>query len=120
MAILANDILFNNSSGDIYFFFPAMTYLVNDDLGNLNEADNTTASDLISLNPLFNADFSLEDYSLLRDRGSDGDIVFTPGPFDVVGNPRTYYAGHPGAHTDIGAYEIQDVIFVHAFDQSVP
>lgn len=110
-ALAANDILWGNPSGDIEIHFPDTTYLVNDDLGNLGEAANTQSSNLLSTNPMFNSDFSLCDASPLRDAGGDGSFIFSPGKFDVVGNPRVY-----GTHPDVGAYEIQDVIFANGVD----
>ncbi len=117
LSILANDIFWGHS-GNFYADSPALAYLMEDDFFNPTDAANTHATDLISLDPLFNADFSLADYSLLRNRGSDGGFGYTPGDFDVVGNPRIYDAGQPGSHADIGAYEIQDVIFASALDQT--
>lgn len=115
IALAANDIFWGNSNGDVQVLYPAMTYLANDDLGNLDEAANTQASNILSANPLFtaplNSDFSLNDDSLLRDAGNDGSFLFSPGQFDVIGNPRIY-----GTHPDVGAYEIQDVIFADSFD----
>ena len=110
-ALLANDILWSNYGGDIDIHFPSTTWLLNDDLTSLGEATNTQSYALLSVDPLFNADFSLRDASALRDAGSDGSIVFYPGVSDVVGNSRTY-----GVYPDIGAYEIQDVIFADDFD----
>jgi hypothetical protein len=111
VALVANSIFWGNSGGDINIGIPAMTSMVNDDLGNLDEAANTQAVNLLSINPMFNPDFSLQDTSPLRDAGSTGNIFFSPGNFDVIGSPRIY-----GTNPDIGAFEIQDVIFASAFD----
>jgi hypothetical protein len=40
-----------------------------------------------------------------------GGFIFANGDYDAFGNPRIY-----GANPDIGAFEISDVIFAHAFD----
>jgi hypothetical protein len=114
-SLLANDILWGNSGGDIDISYPATTILVNDDLGDLAEAAGTQSSALLSIDPMFYPDASLKDLSPLRDAGNDGGFVFSPGPYDVVGNQRVY-----GSHPDIGAFEIQDVIFAHGFDFQPP
>jgi hypothetical protein len=57
-------------------------------------------------------DYSLRDDSPLRDAGNDLGVFGGPGSTDVLGRQRTY-----GAHPDIGAYEVQDVIFANGFDQ---
>jgi len=115
LAVVANDIFWGNSGGDVVFDYPQSAYLLNDDLGDLSEAANTQASDLLSVDPLFKPDFSLRDSSPLRDKGNNDGFVFSPGPLDVIGNPRVY-----GSNPDIGAYEIQDVIFASDFDVEWP
>jgi len=115
-SVVANDIFWGNvGSADAYFAVPDNTYLATDDFGDLADAVNTHAADLLSVDPLFNPDHSLRDLSPLRDKGSDGGSIFSPGAYDVVGNTRT-----AGAKPDIGAFEIQDVIFAHGFDFQPP
>ncbi len=70
----------------------------------------------MSIDPLFNVDYSLSDFSPLRDKGSAGAPFFSPGDFDVEGQPRIYHS----EHVDIGAFEVQDVIFAHDFDFQMP
>jgi hypothetical protein len=111
-ALAANDIFWGNGAGgDVQFDNPSNTYVEYSDLGDLAEAQNTQSSNLLSVDPLFLPDYSLHDLSPLRDKGSSGGFVFSPGSFDVVGNPRTY-----GTNPDIGAFEVQDVIFADGFD----
>jgi hypothetical protein len=114
LAVAANDIFWGNPHGNIQFDYPQFAYLINDDLGDLSEANGTQASNLLAVNPLFNADFSLQDFSPLRDKGNPGGggSVFSPGTFDVAGMPRVYHNEVP----DIGAFEIQDVIFAGGVD----
>lgn len=112
LALVANSVFWDgNVGGDMQIDSPSMTYMQNDDLGNLAEAANTQATNLLSVDPMFNSDYSLKDYSPLRDAGSNGGVIYSPGEFDVIGNPRT-----DGANPDIGAFEIQDVIFANTFD----
>lgn len=115
-ALAANDIFWGNGAGgDVQFDNPNNTYLEYSDLGDLAEAQNTQSSNLLSVDPMFLPDYSLHDLSPLRNLGSPGGFVFTPGQYDVVGNPRTY-----GLYPDIGAYEIQDVIYAGGFDFKPP
>jgi hypothetical protein len=113
--IVANDIFWGNPGGDVFFEYASSSILGNDDFGNLAEAANTQSSNLLSVDPLFNADYSLRDLSPLRNLGDPGGFLFALGQYDVVGNPRIY-----GARPDIGAFEIQDVIFAHGFDFQPP
>jgi hypothetical protein len=109
LAVVQNDIFWGDPHGNVQFDYPQFSYLLNDDLGDLSEATGTQASNLLSVDPLFNPDFSLQDLSPLRDKGvSNG---FVSGPYDVIGNPRVY-----GANPDIGAFEVQDVIFADGFE----
>jgi hypothetical protein len=114
--IAASDIFWGNSaSADVYIAYPDSTYTLNDDFGDVADAANTHAANLLSVDPLFNPDYSLRDLSPLRDKGNSGGPIFSPGTFDVVGNART-----AGPSPDIGAFEIQDVIFAHGFDFQPP
>jgi len=117
IAAAANDIFWDASPAGVKFEYPQWAYLTNDDFYDLSEADNAAqATALLSADPMFiNSDFSLGDMSPLRDLGSPGGFIFAVGPYDVIGNPRTY-----GAKPDIGAFEIQDVIFAHGFDFTLP
>ena len=111
-----NDIFWGNPNGnDVYFAFPQSTLLSNDDFFDLNEASNTESFDLLSIDPLFNLDFSLQDLSPLRDAGDPGGFLYTPGVLDLVGNPRVH-----GSKPDIGAYEITEIIFANGFDFQLP
>jgi len=111
--VAANDVFWGSApGGDVVFENPSFTYLVSDDFADLAETANAQVLDVISVDPQFEADFSLADFSPLRDRGSTGSAFFTPGTFDVGGEPRTYHGELP----DIGAFEIQDVILAHDFD----
>ena len=103
-----NDIFWGNANGDVQIDFPAVTLLDHDDFGNLTEVAGTSATNLLSANPLFNTNFSLKVNSPLRDAGNDNQSAV---PYDVIGNPRLYES-----HQDIGAYEIQDVLFIDGFD----
>lgn len=110
--IVANDIFWNNTQGgDLVFDHPQSAYLFSVDLADVGEAANTNATDLYTYNPLFNADFSLTDFSPLRDRGTASSGI-PIGNYDVVGLPRVYHDERP----DIGAFEIQDVIMAYDFD----
>jgi hypothetical protein len=112
-AVAANDIFWANlPGGGIAFANAPGVYLIADDLADLNEATGTQAAGLLSVDPLFDVAFSLQDYSPLRDKGNIGGGVFSPGMFDVGGQPRIYHAELP----DIGAFEIQDVIFASSLD----
>jgi hypothetical protein len=112
-AIVANDIFWNNvPAGDIVFDVPGNAYLFSNDMQNTLEAGGTHVTDLYSVDPQFKPDFSLGSLSALRDKGSPGTGVFSPGDFDVLGNARIYH----GVAPDIGAFEIQDVILAFDFD----
>ncbi|MET0232137.1 MAG: hypothetical protein ABW186_14480 [Rhodanobacteraceae bacterium] len=111
-AIVANDILWGNTGGDVVFSNPPSSYVLNDDFGDLLEAGGTQSANLVSVDPLFKPDFSLDDLSPLRDKGNTGSAIFSPGLFDVAGLPRVYHNEKP----DIGAFEIQDVIFASGVD----
>jgi hypothetical protein len=115
LAVAANDIFWGNAASDVVFSNPAETYLLSDDLSAIGDAMGTQAFDVVSINPMFNADFSLQDFSPLRDKGNPGGVgsLFTPGSFDVEGKERVHPAGLP----DIGAFEITDVIFADDFEQ---
>jgi hypothetical protein len=114
LTLLGNDILWgNNSPTDIEIFYPDNAFLVNDDFGDVSEATGAQVGHLVSVDPLFNSDFSLRDFSPLRD-ACGASFFFSPGEFDVIGNLRAY--GIP----DIGAYEIQDVVFASDFDVEWP
>jgi hypothetical protein len=115
LAIAANDIFWGNATSDVVFSNLAGTYLVSDDLSALNDATGTQSFDVLSTNPMFNPDFSLQALSPLRDKGSlggGGVSVFSPGLFDVAGQTRISPAGLP----DIGAFENNDVIFMNGFE----
>lgn len=109
-AILVNDILWGNAGRDLELN-GAIASVANVDVGNLSDLGNATTSGVVSQNPLFNSDLSLSDFSPLRDAGLLGGFLFANGNFDAFGNPRI-----DGANPDIGAVEISDVIFAHAFD----
>lgn len=108
-ALLVNDIFWGNPGGDLDLASSADA--ANLDLAEISDLDGATISDVLTLNPLFNADYSLSDFSPLRDAGLTGGFVFENGNFDVFGNPRTQ-----NDRPDIGAIEISDVIFAHPFD----
>lgn len=112
-AVIANDILWDNpQGGDLVVDAPLNAFLFSMDIERTDQASGTHVTDLYSVDPQLKADFSLADLSPLRDKGNPGTLVFAPGDFDVVGNPRTYH----GILPDIGAFEIQDVIFAYDFD----
>lgn len=113
--IVANDIFWRNLSGDLHLAFPQSGILGNVDLGDPTEAANANVSNIVSADPMFEPDYSLHDLSPLRNLGDPGGFLFALGQYDVIGNARTY-----GARPDIGAFEIQDVIFAHAFDFQPP
>jgi hypothetical protein len=108
--MLGNDIFWGNGGGDLQLA-SSPTYVWNADVGDLNDFANAITSQAMSQDPLFNPDFSLSDFSPLRDAGVEGGFLFANGDYDAFGNPRI-----DGAHPDIGAFEISDVIFAHAFD----
>ena len=114
IALAANDIFWGNSTSDVVFANLASTYLLSDDLSAIGDAAGTQAFDVVSVDPMFNADFSIQGFSPLRDKGNPGGgaALFSPGPFDVAGQVRDYPAGLP----DIGAFEIADLIFLDDFD----
>jgi len=114
-AIVANSIFWANTPQDLQIDDVSATVLMRDDLSNLDEATGTQASGLISMDPMFNSDFSLKDLSPLREAGSDGVGFFSPGQYDVRGEQRVY-----GVHPDLGAFEIQDVISAYGFDFQLP
>ncbi|MET0232976.1 MAG: hypothetical protein ABW186_18750, partial [Rhodanobacteraceae bacterium] len=89
-------------------------YLVSDDLSASSDANGTQSFDVLSIDPMFNADFSLQNLSPLRNKGNPGDgaAIFSPGLFDVAGEARVYPAGLP----DIGAFENMEVIFIDGFE----
>jgi hypothetical protein len=112
MNLLANDIFWGNTGRDLDIVYTSTPALVTHvDVMNLSDLGNATTSQILSQDPLFNPDFSLSDFSPLRDAGVEGGFLFANGTYDVFGNSRIY-----GAKPDIGAFEISDVIFAHAFD----
>jgi hypothetical protein len=111
--IAANNIFWNSGSAAVRFEHPEWTYLWNSDFSDLSEAANAAqATALSSLDPLFQPDLSLHDLSPLRDKGAPSGFTFLLEPYDVIGNPRVY-----GANPEIGAFEIQDVIFANGFER---
>jgi hypothetical protein len=114
LALAANDIFWGSATSDVVFVNPASTYLLSDDLSSIDDATGTQAFDVVSVDPMFNADFSIEGASPLRDKGNPGGgmALFSPGPFDVTGEARAYPAGFP----DIGAFEVGDLIFFNDFE----
>jgi hypothetical protein len=114
LAIAANEIVWGSAASDVVFSNPAGTYLLSDDLSALGDATGAQAFDVVSVDPMFNPDFSLQDFSRLRDKGNPGGgaSLFTPGLFDVEGKERIHPAGLP----DIGAFEITDMIFAGDFE----
>jgi hypothetical protein len=116
-AIVANDIFWGNNIGaDVDFADIQDAYLFADDFHDPTEAAGAHTSALLSVDPIFMPDLSLSDFSPLRDRGFSGGAIFDVGAFDVDGRPRSYY----GVLPDVGAFEIQDVIFADAFDTPDP
>jgi hypothetical protein len=106
--IAANDIFWHGNAGAVQFDVPQSTYLANDDFDDLSEAANAAqASALLSVDPLFYPDYSLHDFSPLRDKG----FAFSLESYDVVGYPRV-----DGANPDVGAFETHDVIFANGFE----
>jgi hypothetical protein len=115
LTIAANDIFWGSAASDVVFSNLAGTYLVSDDLSAPTDANGTQSFDVLSVNPMFNPDFSLQALSPLRDKGSlggGGVSIFSPGLFDVAGQTRIWPAGFP----DIGAFENNDVIFITDFE----
>jgi hypothetical protein len=111
--IVANDIFWGNAIGaDVTVSNLSDAYFLSDDLESPSEVNGAHLGDLYSTNPIFKSDLSLSDFSPLRDRGYSGGGMFTTGDFDVYGNPRVYH----GDAADIGALELQDVIFADNFD----
>jgi hypothetical protein len=108
-----NDIFWANTpGGGISISNPQNTYALNDDLSDVSEVAGTISNSILSLDPLFNSDLSLKDLSPLRDRGIVTEVMTSA--FDVGGQPRIYHDELP----DIGAFEIQDVIFANGLDVS--
>jgi len=110
-AAITNSILWEtpSSTASVDLVSPATSLQRNDDVFNVADTTGAQVIGLISRDPLFNQDLSLSDYSPLRDAGDDYNGVDTD--FDVTGAQRRY-----GAHVDIGAIEMLDVIFAHDFD----
>ncbi len=110
--VVANDIFWNNpQGGSLVFDAPDHAYLFSDNIADATEAIGTNFDGITSLDPAFEADFSLRDGSPMRNRGNPGGGAFGISSFDVVGQPRVY-----DLLPDIGAYEIQDVVFAYDFD----
>jgi hypothetical protein len=119
LTLVGNTILWGNGGPtDLTWNNNTPMYLINDDIGNYNLVP-VVATDTISIDPLFknqaDGDYSLQDASLVHNKGNAGSIFWGPGQWDVLGNPRV-----DGAYPDIGAYELQDVIFASSLDQEPP
>jgi hypothetical protein len=112
--LVVNSIFWGNSTGQLELNWPAVGYFFNDDVADLDELADMAVTNSMSLDPLFGDDLSLSDMSPLREAGVTG-ALFSNGVRDVVGSMRIY-----GPKPDIGAFEIQDVIFAHPFDWQVP
>jgi hypothetical protein len=110
--VAANDIFWNPGSEDLHLWTPATAYLTNIDIKTVDDVANAQTSSIVSVSPSFKADFSLSDYSRLRNTGVIGVFAFSNGAYDTFGNPRI-----DGPYPDIGAFEIQDVIFADAFNE---
>lgn len=119
--LIANSLFWGNSSGDLYLSMMSQSsvFLLNDDIHEFGSSTDVTVNGqetLMSVNPLFvdasAGNYALSDFSLLHDKGSSLELIGGPGSFDVVGFKRT-----DGASPDIGAFEIQDVIFANGSDQ---
>lgn len=111
-SVIANSLFWGNSGSDAAFYTSA--YLTNDDI-TYYDGQITQSTGLVSISPFFKnspaGDFSLKDDSPLRDMGASNGFVWWPGDWDVRGKPRT-----SGVMPDVGAFEIQDVIFANGFD----
>jgi hypothetical protein len=112
--LVIDSVFWGNSTGQLQVNWPAVGIFFNDDVGDLSELDGMDVSDTISVDPLFAANLSLSDMSPLRDAGLVSGLI-PNGTYDVTGSQRIY-----GSMPDIGAFEIQDVIFAHPFDWQLP
>ena len=83
--------------------------MLNSDFEEPSNALGTQYTNLYDLNPELHSDWTIDDASPLRDKGLESEL--NVGEFDVAGHPRIY-----NDLPDVGAYEIQDVIFAYDFD----
>jgi hypothetical protein len=112
--LVANSVFWGNDTGQIEINFPAVGYFLDVDVTDLGELSGMAVTNAFSIDPMFNADLSIGDMSPLREAGTVGGL-FSNGAYDVIGSPRIY-----GQRPDIGAFELQDVIFAHPFDWQIP
>ena len=120
-SIVANSVFWDNGdkgTGEHDLKVSSETFLISDDVTvidvDIGPLHPDSAS--FSMDPLFkdssSGDYRVRDDSPLRDRGtSDGGFIWSPGDWDVVGKPR-----FDNGLADIGAFEVQDVIYAHGFD----
>jgi hypothetical protein len=112
--VLATNSIFWGSGGTtpaIDLVTPGTAVFENDNVFDVAEIQGALQIEgVISINPEFNSDFSLGDFSPLREAGVNYSGVDMD--FDAFGNSRFY-----GEHVDIGALEIQDVIFAASFQK---
>jgi hypothetical protein len=130
IALIANNIFWgNHSSADAAF--GVYINLVNNDIGSYvgtSAGKPTTVTNCYSIDPRFknpSSDFSLRDDSPVRDMGRNDWPFLSAGTYDITGLPRTYSTPNYAGMNDLGAYEIQDVIFassqeVSAISQCAP
>ena len=90
LSVMANDIFWSSVGSDLDIWWPSMALLTNDDVEHIADTANTQASNILSVDPLFNPDLSLQDLSPMRQLGNSGGFLFSPGEFDLIGNPRIY------------------------------
>jgi hypothetical protein len=113
--LVVNSVFWDNIPGQLTID-PATGYFANDDVMTMSEIANMQATHSFSLDPMFAPDLSIGDMSPLREAGISGGSgsLFSNGDRDVVGATRIY-----GMNPDIGAFELQDVIFAHPFDWQI-
>jgi hypothetical protein len=113
-SLIANSLFWGNTADDATSF-SALTYLLTDDIANFG-GQFADSGGVVSIDPLFKdisgGDYSLKDDSPLHDLGTQGGFIWGLGEWDVAGNPRI-----DGKAPDIGAFEIQDVIFANGIEQ---
>ena len=113
-AVIANNALFFNEGDDV--LFEPGTDLLHNAYESVAGMPGVSIGNLVTATPGFvdalALDFRLRDDSLLVDAGTGG-VVMTA--LDVAGRPRLN-----GQQFDIGAHELQRVVFVDGFEAGAP
>jgi hypothetical protein len=112
-ASLANNILWGNGvENEVYTCCTKRALLLDNDFDAQHVLPDPASSGNIKANPLFKSlnNHHVDDTSAVINAGNNAPAG-TTGTIDLGGDPRVVFGS-----VDMGAYEVQDLIFAHAFE----